>query len=96
MKLLFARLKLASFLPGSDPDDFVGALAAFLGELNHVHPFREGNGRTQQMFFRMLGQRAGHRFRLESIESGPFRAAMIESYHDRLGPLIDELQRLLA
>lgn len=96
MDKLFARLKDASFRPGSDEDRFVHALAAFLGELNHIHPFRDGNGRAQQMFLRMLGQRAGHPFRLEAIEAEPFRAAMIASYHDRFEPLVDELQRLLA
>jgi cell filamentation protein len=29
--------------------------AYYLGEINAVHPFREGNGRTQREFIRELG-----------------------------------------
>ncbi|WP_375660422.1 Fic family protein, partial [Bartonella sp. CL74QHWL] len=28
--------------------------------LNQLHPFREGNGRTQRVFFEKLAQAAGH------------------------------------
>jgi cell filamentation protein len=31
------------------------ALAHFLAELNAIHPFREGNGRTQLTFAVLLG-----------------------------------------
>jgi len=31
----------------------------FLSEINAVHPFREGNGRTQREFIRELGLLAG-------------------------------------
>ena len=31
-----------------------------LGDLNHVHPFREGNGRTQLQYLKQLAARAGH------------------------------------
>lgn len=96
MKQLFRRLDGSDFLPGGDADVFVIALASFLTELNVIHPFREGNGRTQQTFFALLGHRAGHSFRLAALEADPFRQAMIASYQDDLGPLIDELQRMLS
>ena len=32
----------------------------YLGEINAIHPFREGNGRTQREFIRQLALRAGH------------------------------------
>lgn len=96
MERLFGCLKGAGFLPGVASDVFVRQVAGFLAELNHIHPFREGNGRTQQVFLKILGQRAGHPLRLEALEAEPFRAAMIESYHDRLAPLVDELERLLS
>lgn len=94
MKHLFTRLAGQDFRPGVDADAFVLALASFLTELNVIHPFREGNGRTQQTFFALLGHRAGHPFRLAALEAEPFRHAMIASFQDDLGPLIDELQRM--
>ena len=34
-------------------------LAYYLGEVNALHPFREGNGRAQRAFFRQLARDAG-------------------------------------
>lgn len=96
MTKLFGTLDNAAFLPGADIDAFIAATAEFLGDLNHIHPFREGNGRTQLYFVRMLGQRAGHLFRSEAVEPEAFLHAMIESFHGRMEALVDELERMLA
>lgn len=93
---LFATLGSDAFLPGVDADAFVPAAADFLGALNHIHAFREGNGRTQLHFLRLLGLRAGHPFRSEAIERDAFLHAMIESFHGRMDALVDELERMLA
>ena len=34
-------------------------LAYYLGEVNAIHPFREGNGRTQRAFFEQLASDVG-------------------------------------
>jgi cell filamentation protein len=96
MDKTFARLQQPEFLPNSDVDAFIIEAAEFLGDVNHIHPFREGNGRTQLVFMRLLGQRAGHQFRSESVEADEFLAAMIASYSGEMGALIDELERMLA
>lgn len=96
MELAFVRLKKTEFLPGSEVAAFVVEAAEFLGDVNHIHPFREGNGRTQLIFMRLLGQRAGHAFRSEAVEADEFLAAMIASYNGEIGALIDELERMLA
>lgn len=96
MAKLFKTLAGNAFQPDGDVDAFVQAAADFLGELNAIHPFREGNGRSQLYFLRLLGLRAGHPFRSEAVERDAFLHAMIESYHGRLEGLIDELERMLA
>lgn len=96
MKKQFALLATPPFLPGIDVDAFVAAVANFLGELNAIHPFRDGNGRTQLYFARLLGLRANHPFRSEAVERDAFLLAMIESFHGRPEALIDELERMLA
>lgn len=96
METAFHRLQRPEFYRGSDADDFIVQAAEFLGDVNHIHPFREGNGRTQLIFLRLLGQRAGHRFRSEAVEDEPFLRAMIESFHGRMDALIDELERMRA
>lgn len=96
MNTLFMRLDDPAFKPGRNDDIFVPALAEFVGELNAVHPFREGNGRTQLAFIYLLGQRAGHPFRLEGVEAEEFLYAMIASFNFDYAPLVDELERMLA
>lgn len=93
---LFGSLATPPFLPGVEVDAFVTATADFLGELNAIHPFRDGNGRTQLYFVRLLGLRAGHPFRSEAVERDAFLLAMIDSFHGRSAALIDELERMLA
>lgn len=96
MTTLFATLQDEVFLPGTDLETFVVAVADFLGDLNHIHPFREGNGRTQLYFVRLLGLRAGHPFRSEAVEPDAFLRAMVESFHGRTEALVDELERMIA
>jgi len=47
-------------LRGLQRDDFVTRLAHYFAELNAVHPFREGNGRTQRAFLGHIATEAGH------------------------------------
>ncbi|WP_404978536.1 MULTISPECIES: BID domain-containing T4SS effector [unclassified Bartonella] len=47
-------------LKGLTRETFVEHVTEMLIQLNYTHPFREGNGRTQRMFFEKLGQVAGH------------------------------------
>jgi cell filamentation protein len=57
---LFAHLADENELVGLDHDTFIARLAYYWAEINTVHAFREGNTRTQSMFFGQLAQRAGH------------------------------------
>ena len=47
------------FLIGMDPERIPEKLAYYLGEINVIHPFREGNGRAQRVFIQYLAQAAG-------------------------------------
>lgn len=55
-----ARLAGERHLDGLPPEAFTARLAYHFGELNAIHPFREGNGRTQREFFRLLALRRGY------------------------------------
>ena len=52
-------MRSEDFLQGLDRETFVARLAHYLGEVNAVHPFREGNGRSQRAFFEQLAHDAG-------------------------------------
>lgn len=46
-------------LTGADTERFANRGAYYLGELNAIHPFREGNGRAQREFIGQLAAAAG-------------------------------------
>ncbi len=57
---VLAKLKAESFLVELAPQAFAARAAFYLGEINAIHPFREGNGRAQREFLRQLALHAGH------------------------------------
>jgi cell filamentation protein len=57
--VIFGELHDEDCLRGLRRDAFVGQLAHYLGEVNALHPFREGNGRAQRTFFGQLARDAG-------------------------------------
>lgn len=80
MKALFSDLKAKRHLRGVDADAFAHELSSFLSTINAIHPFREGNGRTQMAFAALLAHRAGHPLALDRLEPQKFLAAMIASF----------------
>jgi len=58
---LFAELAQENRLKNLPAQAWAQRAAYFLGEINAIHPFREGNGRTQREFIRELAVACGHR-----------------------------------
>jgi fido (protein-threonine AMPylation protein) len=52
-----------------DREAFAARLAYYLGEVNAVHPFREGNGRTQRAFFEQLAREAGYTLAWQHLDA---------------------------
>lgn len=96
MELLFASLQSAPFLPGAMAAEFVTLSAQFLADLNAIHPFREGNGRSQLTFLFLLGERAGFAFDMTRIRPQEMLSAMIASFDGKLGALEEEIGRLVV
>lgn len=80
MNKLFARLDGAAFSGSGPRAAFIKAASEFLGELNAIHAFREGNGRAQLAFLHLVALRAGHPLKLTQIKPEPFLQAMIASF----------------
>ena len=57
--IIFRELHDEDCLRDLSRDAFVGRLAYYLGEVNALHPFREGNGRAQRAFFAQLARSTG-------------------------------------
>ena len=47
----------------------------YLGELNAIHPFRDGNGRTQREFIRELAAQNGYALNWSRVSIEQMRAA---------------------
>jgi cell filamentation protein len=77
----FAKLASESHLKGLDAGAFAGRAAYYLGELNSIHPFREGNGRTQREFIRELAAEAGFRINWSRVSRKEMYDASIESHN---------------
>jgi cell filamentation protein len=60
--LIFLDNLIADYrlIPGSDKHAVAAKLAYILDTINELHPFREGNGRTQREFVRVLAQEKGY------------------------------------
>jgi len=96
MRKLFAEIKGARYFTGLLPDEFADRAAHLLATLNAIHPFREGNGRTQTAFLDLLSVRAGHPLAIERLVAERFLAAMIRSFQGDEGPLRQELLMLIS
>jgi cell filamentation protein len=56
----FQELADDNYLRGLDKDRFVSRLAHHYDQVNYLHPFREGNGRTQRILWTQIAQEAGY------------------------------------
>ena len=57
---LFASLDNGEVLNHSSRDDFIADFSYYYSETNKIHPFPEGNGRTQRAFFSLLARKCGY------------------------------------
>ncbi len=58
---VFGDIAADDYLRGMERTRFVDRLTEHFVAINHLHPFREGNGRTQRIFLADLAARAGRR-----------------------------------
>lgn len=56
---VFAELAKEKRLQDLPKEKFVSRIAYFYDQLNYIHPFREGNGRAQRVFWSRVAKDAG-------------------------------------
>lgn len=92
---VFAGLAAERWLAGLPRAAFVARLAHYYGEINAVHPFREGNGRTQRAFLGQLARDAGWRLAWSDLDARANDAASAAALHGDTGPLTAMVEGLL-
>ena len=91
---MFSRIEQMNFLCGLPRKDFITELTDFYASVNYLHPFREGNGRTQRLYFRQLAQRAGYKLDFSAVDSDRMMIATIHAASgvaDTLRELFNEI-----
>lgn len=53
------RIRNRKYFRGLLADEFSVHAAEIIGDLNYVHPFSDGNGRTQLHYYKQLAEQAG-------------------------------------
>ena len=74
---LFDDLARRQHLRGLDRDSFITTAGQFLSDLNALHPFREGNGRTQRVYLQLLANQAGWQLAWAHINPDENNAAWV-------------------
>ena len=78
-KLAFDRLKQQNYFKGLPHGSFVDEITDFYCATNYLHPFREGNGRTQRAFLAQLIRSAGYDINWSDMDGDLLMIATIQS-----------------
>lgn len=94
-KEIFGKLKKEKYLQGLSEDIFSRRLAYYFSEINALHPFREGNGRSQREFIRCLAFHNGYVVHFSRVSREEILQASIESFLCDYGRMEQLFQKCL-
>ena len=87
---IFTGLQKENCYIGYDNDRYIESIVDFYCRTNMLHPFREGNGRTQRVFLTQLIRHSGHDINFSTIDTDELMIATIQSANG----IIDYLRNL--
>lgn len=91
---LFRQLKKEKYLKSCGEKEMPLRLAYYLSEINALHPFREGNGRTQRLFIELLAERAGYEVDFSEVSAEEMIQASADSFllkYDKMNALMERI-----
>ena len=95
-KVHFDKLRDEKYLCGiSDIDEYINALAYYMGEMEALHPFMDGNGRSSRLFFHMLSLNAGYEIGWGSADPDHFLEANVAALDGDYQALMDVLEEIV-
>lgn len=93
---IFSRLESQDYLKkASDVDELANDLAFYMGEIEALHPFRDGNGRAMRFFINRLVNEAGFMFSWAQADSDRMLEASIAAIDGDYQGLVDVLEEIL-
>ena len=81
------RIKAHDKLKNLPADQFSELAGEIIGDINYVHPFREGNGRTQLLYLEQLADQAVHTIDLRKIDQGAWMKASRQAHQGNYQPM---------
>lgn len=94
-EVIFDSLKKEHVLVGFEKEMLVQRLAYYAGELNALHPFREGNGRTIRAFLNLIAQNAGFTMHFSLANAEELLEADIATFAGDLKPLVKVYENII-
>lgn len=91
------ELRADNYLRGMNEDQFIDRLAYHYDAFNYIHPFREGNGRTQRVMWNRIALEAGWQLDWQRVQGPTNNAACrAASEHQDLGPLREMFAKIVS
>ncbi|MCI1966941.1 MAG: Fic family protein [Oscillospiraceae bacterium] len=84
------------FLIETTPELIPEKLAYYLGEINVIHPFRDGNGRTQRVFIQYLAHAAGYHVDFTDVTGSEMIEASAQAFDCDYRKLTELFQKITA
>lgn len=91
---IFAHLSAQTYFRNLPRTTLIDEMADLYDSLNYLHPFREGNGRVQRLYFRQLARWIGHTLNFVAVDSDRMMIATIHAsagIMDGLRQIFDEI-----
>lgn len=81
MESIMRKLEKENYLENLNIEMLAERLAYYIGEINAIHPFREGNGRTQRMFIECLALKNGFSLDFAKISNEEMLEASVQTFN---------------
>ena len=94
--LKFQRLAEQNYLKGLTKSRFIDELTEFYHDMNMLHPFREGNGRTLRLFITLLVRNAGYTLNFSDCDSDLLMISTIKAAQGDLSSLKEVFSELVG
>lgn len=92
---IFGKLCNDHYLKNLGRDDFINDFAFYMGEVEALHPFRDGNGRAARLFFYQLALNAGYDIEWYKVDPDRMLEADISAIDGDYQLLIDVLSEVV-
>ena len=94
--IIFKNLAGENYLCNLDKKSLISRMAYYMGEINALHPFREGNGRTLREYFRQLTYNAGYTLDFSRTDKDKLLIADINALNGNYNDLIKILDEAIT